>query len=177
MSLADPAVSQPKRLVTMGRVLGAHGVKGAIMVASFCDPPRRLLQYPSWWLRGADAPRCVRLLRGQESTKGLIVEIDGVVDRDVANALRGTEIAIDRDLLPPLRQGQYYWTDLEGLRVVNQEGVEFGRVDHLFDSGAHPVLVIRNGKRERLVPFVLDLHVLSVDIVGDLIRVDWDPDF
>ena len=98
-------------------------------------------------------------------------------DTVVVNALRGTEIAIDRDLLPPLGQGQYYWTDLEGLRVVNQDGVEFGRVDHLFDSGAHPVLVIRDGKRERLVPFVLDLHVLSVDIAGDLIRVDWDPDF
>ena len=79
----------------------------------------------------------------------------------------GTEIAIDRALLPPLRKGQYYWTDLEGLRVVNQDGVEFGRVDHLFDSGAHPILVIRNGERERLVPFVLDHHVLSVDIEGD----------
>lgn len=173
----DPAASPPKRLVTMGRVLGAHGVKGALMVASFCDPPRRLLDYPVWWLRRDGSVRAVRRVSGQDSTKGLIVEIEGVTDRDVATAMKGVEIAIDRDALPKLRPGQYYWTDLEGLRVVNQDAVDFGRVDHLFDSGAHPVLVVRDGERERLIPFVLDHHVLAVDLDAGLIRVDWDADF
>lgn len=161
----------------MGRVLGAHGVKGAVMVASYCEPPRRLLDFTTWWLRRGDEPRAVTLVRGQDSTKGLIVELDGVVDRDAANALKGTEIAIERALLPALRKGQYYWTDLEGLRVVNQDDVELGLVDHLFDNGAHPILVIRDGKRERMIPFVFDHHVVSVDLEGGLIRVDWDADF
>lgn len=161
----------------MGRVLGAHGVKGALMVASFCEPPRRLLDFTTWWLRRADEPRAVALLRGQDSTKGLIVELDGIVDRDQANALKGTEIAIERTLLPALRKGQYYWTDLEGLKVVNQDDVGFGMVDHLFDNGAHPILVVRDGERERMIPFVLDRHVLSVDLETGVIRVDWDADF
>jgi 16S rRNA processing protein RimM len=161
----------------MGRVLGAHGVKGALMVASYCDPPRRLLDFPTWWLHRGDEPRAVAMLRGQDSTKGLIVELDGITDRDVANAMKGTEIAIQRSLLPALRKGQYYWTDLEGLKVTNQDGIDLGVVDHLFDSGAHPILVVRDGERERMIPFVLDRHVLSVDLDAGLIRVDWDADF
>jgi 16S rRNA processing protein RimM len=161
----------------MGRVLGAHGVKGALMVASFCEPPRRLLDFSTWWLRRGDELRAVAMLRGQESTKGLIVELDGITDRDAANALKGTEIAIERTLLPALRKGQYYWTDLEGLRVVNQDELELGRVDHLFDNGAHPVLVVRDGERERMIPFVLDRHVVDVDLEGGVIRVEWDADF
>ena len=161
----------------MGRVLGAHGVKGALMVVSFCEPPRKLLDYRIWTLRRDDQSRDVILLRGQDSTKGLIVEIDGVTDRDVAAAMKGFEILIERSLLPALGKNQFYWTDLEGLRVINQDGVDFGRVDHLFDSGAHPILVIRDGDRERLVPFVLDHHVLSVSLEAGLIQVDWDADF
>jgi 16S rRNA processing protein RimM len=161
----------------MGRVLGAHGVKGALMVASFCEPPRRLLSYSTWWLVRGDESRAVAMLRGQDSTKGLIVELDGISDRDAANALKGTEIAIERSLLPALGKGQFYWTDLEGLRVVNQDDLELGRVDHLFDNGAHPILVVREGERERMIPFVLDRHVLGVDLEGGVIRVDWDSDF
>jgi len=169
--------SATKRLVTMGRLLGAHGVKGALMVASFCEPPRKLLDYPSWTLQRDGQRRVVTLLRGQDSTKGLIVEIEGITDRDVAAAMKGFEVLIERSLLPALGKNQYYWADLEGQRVINQDGVDFGRVDHLFDSGAHPVLVIRDGERERLVPFVLDRHVHSVDLEAGIIQVDWDADF
>ena len=172
-----PDAASAKRLVTMGRVLGAHGVKGALMVVSYCEPPARLLAYPNWTLQRAGESRSATLLRGQDSAKGLIVELEGVVDRDVAAAMRGFEIAIERALLPPVRKGQYYWTDLEGLRVINQDRVDFGCVDHLFDSGAHPILVVRNGDQERLIPFVLDRHVQSVDLDAGVIRVDWDADF
>ncbi len=177
MERIDPVAAPAQRLVTMGRVLGAHGVRGALMVASFCEPPRRLLDYSPWWMVRNGVPSTVRVVRGQDSTKGLIVEIEGLADRDQAAALKGAEIAIERAVLPQLRKGQYYWTDLEGLRVRNREGVDLGLVDHLFDNGAHPVLVIRDGERERLVPFVLDHHVDSVDLEQKLIVVDWDPDF
>jgi 16S rRNA processing protein RimM len=177
VSAREVAASVPERLVTMGRVLGAHGVRGALMVASFCEPAARLLKYPNWWLRRGDSLTAAVLLRGTDATKGLIVELDGIVDRDAAAALKGVEIAIDRSLLPPLRKGQYYWADLEQMRVINQDEVDFGRVDHLFDSGAHPILVVSDGQRERLIPFVLDHHVLSVDLDSGVIRVDWDADF
>ncbi|GMU42348.1 MAG: 16S rRNA processing protein RimM [Xanthomonadales bacterium] len=161
----------------MGRVQGAHGVRGALMVASFSDPPRRLLQYSPWWLLGGDAPQPLAVVRGQDSTKGLIVEVEGIADREAAAALRGREIAVERAALPPLRKGEYYWADLEGLAVRNRDGADFGRVDHLVDFGAHPILVVRDGARERMIPFVLERHVISVDLDVGVIKVDWDPDF
>ena len=133
MERIDPVAAPAQRLVTMGRVLGAHGVRGALMVASFCEPPRRLLDYSPWWMVRNGVPSTVRVVRGQDSTKGLIVEIEDLSDRDQAAALKGAEIAIERAALPKLRKGQYYWTDLEGLRVRNREGVDLGLVDHLFD--------------------------------------------
>ena len=147
------------------------------MVASFCEPPGRLLDFKTWWLRRDDGAQAVKLLRGSVSTKGLIADLEGISDRDTAAALKGVEIAVDRQLLPALRKQQYYWADLEGLQVLNQDGVDLGRVDHLFSNGAHPILVVRDGERERLIPFVMDHHVLSVDLDAGRIQVDWDADF
>ena len=111
----------------MGRILGAHGVKGALRIQSFSDPPEGLLDFSTWWLQQASAPaRIVRVLRGQGSTKGLIVELEGLADRDAAAALAGAEILVERVHMPRLPSGQYYWTDLEGLRVINQDGIDFG---------------------------------------------------
>lgn len=162
----------------MGRILGAHGVKGALRIQSFSDPPEGLLDFSTWWLQQASAPaRIVRVLRGQGSTKGLIVELEGLADRDAAAALAGAEILVERVHMPRLPSGQYYWTDLEGLRVINQDGIDFGVVDHLFDNGAHAVMLARSAERERLIPFVLGNFVKAVDLDQRLITVEWDADF
>ena len=87
MERIDPVAAPAQRLVTMGRVLGAHGVRGALMVASFCEPPRRLLDYSPWWMVRNGVPSTVRVVRGQDSTKGLIVEIEGLTPEQNARVL------------------------------------------------------------------------------------------
>jgi 16S rRNA processing protein RimM len=94
----------------------------------------------------------------------------------MAEALRGTEILVPREALPPPAPGEYYWVDLEGLRVVNVDGTDFGTVSHLFSTGANDVLVAR-GDRERLIPFVDPDYVRSVDFEAGVVTVDWDPEF
>ena len=79
-----------------------------------------------------------------------------------ATALRGTEILVPREALPPPAPGEYYWVDLEGLRVVTVEGVTLGEVSHLLSTGANDVMVVR-GERERMLPFVQPDYVKSVD--------------
>ena len=79
--------------------------------------------------------------------------------------------------LPKSKRGEYYWADLEGLEVVTVEGVALGRVSHLIATGANDVLVVKDGKRERLIPFVLDDYVKKVDFDTDRITVAWDPEF
>ena len=92
--------------------------------------------------------------------------------------LLGAEIRILRSALPKAKRGEYYWTDLEGLAVRNTEGVEFGRVSHLFATGANDVLVARAGDgRERLIPFVTGQVVREVDLDAGSILVEWDAEF
>ena len=106
----------------------------------------------------------------------LVATIPGVEDRDAADALRGAELFVPRAALPPPAAGEYYWVDLEGLRVVNTQGADFGVVSHLFSTGANDVLVAR-GDRERMIPFVTPDYVVSVDFEAGLVTVDWDPEF
>jgi 16S rRNA processing protein RimM len=112
----------------------------------------------------------------REGAKGLIATLPGIEDRDAADALRGVEILVPRSALPPPAPGEYYWVDLEGLRVANREGADFGVVSHLFDNGANAVLVAR-GERERMIPFKIPEYVVAVDLDAGTITVDWDADF
>ena len=99
-----------------------------------------------------------------------------VADRDAAEALRGSEVFAPRSALPPPEPGEYYWVDLEGLRVVNLDGADFGVVSHLFSTGANDVLVA-HGERDRMIPFLEPAYVKSVDFDAGVVTVDWDADF
>ena len=68
----------------------------------------------------------------------------------------GADIGIHRTQLPALKRGEYYWADLEGLRVVCLDGTELGTVSYLLETGANDVLVLQ-GDRERLIPYVADV--------------------
>ncbi|MBZ0088168.1 MAG: ribosome maturation factor RimM [Thermomonas sp.] len=166
-----------QRLITVGRLHGAFGVRGEVKLESFTDPAPAIARYQPWILRDArgDA-RSVAGVRVRVGGKGLVATVPGVADRDGAEALRGFEVLVPRSALPPPSPGEYYWVDLEGLRVVNLEGVAFGTVSHLFDTGANLVLVVI-GERERMIPFVQPEYVHEVDFDAGTIRVDWDADF
>jgi 16S rRNA processing protein RimM len=108
--------------------------------------------------------------------KGIIARFEGCDDRDTAVLMGGMEIGIRRDQLPEPEEGEYYWADLQGLEVKTLDDVSLGRVDHLMETGANDVMVVK-GQRERLIPYVLGHIVHDVDIDGGVIRVDWDPEF
>ena len=161
------------RWVTLGHVSGLHGVRGWVKVFSHTRPPEAIFSYQPWRL--GPERREVRLADCHRQGKILLAQIEGVDDRDEAAALVDLEISVAREALPAPEKGEYYWADLEGLEVRNQEGIVLGRVDHLIETGAHDVLVIE-GERERLVPFVQGRFVKQVDLAGGVIVVDWDPE-
>ena len=170
-------MSNNERRILLGRIVGAFGIRGQIKIESWTEPRDAIFRYQPWILRDVQGnEREFQGARGKESGKHLVATFPDVTDRDVVEAMRGTDIYVLRSALPPPGPEEFYWVDLEGLRVVNIEGVDFGTVSHLFSTGANDVLSVR-GDRERMVPFVEPDFVKSIDFDGGLITVDWDPDF
>jgi len=161
--------------VILGRISGLFGVKGWVKVYSYTEPREAVLDYDRWLLSGKNGWQEATVAEGQRHGKTVIVRIAGYDDRDQAVGLFGTEIGVPRDELPEADSDHYYWSDLEGLSVVHRDGTELGKVDHLLETGANDVMVVK-GETERLVPFVMDKVVLGVDLAKGEIRVDWEWD-
>ncbi|MGH8124708.1 MAG: ribosome maturation factor RimM [Rhodanobacteraceae bacterium] len=167
-----------ERHVLLGRIVGVHGVRGAVKLESFTEPRTAIFDYTPWLLeRDTGEFETIAEVHGHAQGKGIVAVLAGIGDRDAAAALIGARIWISREALPEPKTGEFYQTDLEGLQVVNEAGEDLGRVSHLFDNGAHAVLVTRDAAgRERLIPYVVDVYVKSVDLVAGCITVDWNKD-
>lgn len=166
------------RRILLGRVLGAFGLRGEVKLESWTEPRNAIFRYQPWTLRDLQGrEREYQGASGRDSGKYLIGHFPDVVDRDLAEAMRGTEIYVARSALPPASPDEYYWADLEGLRVVNLQGIAFGTVSHLFSTGANDVLVARDDARERMIPFVRPQYITAIDLEAGLVTVDWDPEF
>ncbi|MBM7059934.1 ribosome maturation factor RimM [Pseudomonas sp. UL073] len=168
-------------LIVIGKIGSVHGVRGEVKVYSFTDPIDNLLDYPHWTLRRDGEVRTVELVRGRLQGKVLVAKLKGLDDREEARAFGGFEICIARALLPQLAEGEYYWYQLEGLKVIDPLGQLLGRIDHLLETGSNDVMVVKPcvgslDDRERLLPYT-DQCVLQIDLAAGEMRVEWDADF
>lgn len=164
--------------VLMGQISGLFGVKGWVKVFSFTRPRETILEYDPWLIRLNGEWQSVHPLDSNAGGKSITVRLDGIDNRDQAQPLVGSDIAILPTQLPPPKDGEYYWAQLIGLNVINQQGVQLGVVDHLIETGANDVLVVvdKQVSQERLLPYIPDV-VKQVDLTTGILSVDWDPDF
>ena len=162
--------------VILGRVSGLFGLQGWVRVFSHTDPREGIARYHPVFLQRQGQWQPFEIEAGRAHGAGVVLKFVGCNDRDQATALIQSDIAVRRAQLPPLEPGEYYWSDLEGLRVITLEGIELGTVDYLFATGANDVLVVK-GQRERLLPFVKGQVVAEINLEQRLLQVDWDPDF
>lgn len=168
--------------IRLGSITGGHGIKGWIKIFSDTDPKEAIFGYSPWTLRRRGDEKRVTPDQTQVHGKRLIAHIEGVDSRSLADEMAGYEIFIERDALPELETDDYYWHQLTGLKVVNTVGENFGEVDHLLETGANDVLVVRPtaesvDDQERLIPFVVGRVVASVDLDVGEILVDWAADY
>ncbi|WP_051460190.1 ribosome maturation factor RimM [Pseudogulbenkiania sp. MAI-1] len=162
-------------LVLMGYVRGAFGVRGWVKIHADTEFADSLFEYPVWWLGRDGQWSSYRFEEGAVQPKALVAKLAGVDSREAAEAMRGMQIAIPRSEFPDTAEDEYYWSDLIGLDVVNKDGQRFGQVAELMETGANEVLVVREGKREWLIPFV-GQFVLDVSLADKRITVDWNLD-
>lgn len=168
-------------IVVVGRVRGPYGIQGWLHVAAFTDPVDNLAGYRPWLLadeRQQNRWREAVVEELRPHKQGFVVRFQGIEDRTAAESLKGALIGVPEAALPAAGTGEYYWRDLVGARVIDQRGVELGRVTGLLETGAHDVLVIDPGdgaSDELLIPFH-SRYVLAVNPGAQEIRVDWDID-
>jgi 16S rRNA processing protein RimM len=163
-------------LVIVGEIADAFSVKGWVKIHSHTEPPRNILSYAPWLLAGKDGTKECKVIAGRLHGSFVIAQLEGLDDRDQALKLRTSKIMVPKDRFPPAEQGHYYWADLEGLRVVNLADVDLGIVAEMMATGANDVMITQ-GERERLIPFVMGTFVKEIKLAEGFILVDWDADF
>ena len=189
--------------VVVGLVSGLHGVQGALKIKSFCEPAEGIFNYRPWTLARPGIAASGELIDNRasksstlaerhtltecQSMVGVPIKIRGsgtslaarfaeIEDRDKAGLWLGSLITVPRSCLPKLGSGDYYWRDLVGLNVENLQGVALGVVAEMIATGSNDVMVV-NGDRQRLLPYIPGQFVMNVDLALGKIIVDWDPEF
>lgn len=168
-------------MVIMGRVVAPYGILGWLKIQPGTETLDSLFDYPDWWLGRGDQWRKYEVEAAKIHGNTLLVKLQGVSDRDAANAFKGKQVSVPREQLPEPEENEYYWSDLIGLEVTNTQQQVLGLITELFETGANDVMVVKQQldgqeRRERLIPFI-DQVVLEVDTAGKTMLVDWDAEF
>ena len=156
------AAAEEAETVCLGRIVGAHGVRGIVRIKSHTANPDDLTAYGAL-SDEAGTRRLTVTVTGH--VKGLVLaRVEGIEDRDAAETLRGTDLYVPRAALPPTEDEEYYHVDLLGLRAESEDGTALGRVSAVHDHGAGPIVEIQppDGP-STLVPFTRE-HVPAIDI-------------
>ena len=153
-------------MIEYGRVADPYGVRGWLRVV--VDDPELLAAAPVWWIGGE--ARTVKESRVHSGT--LLALLEGIENPEQARTLKGKAVSIPR---PEAGEGRYYWSDLVGLEVVNEQGVVLGVVKQMSSNGAHDVMEVK-GERTRLLPFV-PVYVKKIDLQSRRIDVEWGADW
>lgn len=195
MSAALVASALPADAVELGRVQDAWGIKGWVRIQPHSADTDALFASQDWYLqppearfaRGFSAFKgcvAVRVAELKAHADGLVARLEGVDDRNLAESLKGCRISLPRSAFPEPEEGEYYWVDLIGLRVVNREGEDLGVVRDLVSTGPTSVLVLEyletvGGEEraaERMIPFVA-AYIDDVDRAAGRITADWQKDY
>jgi len=195
MSTALVPSALPADAVELGRIQDAWGIKGWVRIQPHSADTDALFASQDWFLQPPEArfargfsafSGCVavRVAELKAHADGLVARLEGVADRNGAEALKGCRISLPRSAFPETPEGEYYWVDLIGLEVFNREGVNLGVVRDLMATGPTSVLVLEypvvedgvEKTAERMIPFV-SAYIDEVDRQARRIVADWQPDY
>jgi len=166
--------SQPT--IVIGKFAKPYGVKGRISVYSFTEPKENLFNYsPLSIKRKGHSVETLSIEAFRPHGNHFVVKLTKSHNRDDASLYTNGEIIINTSQLPSLKEGEYYWKDLEGLSVFNKEGEKLGFVAHLLETGANDVLIVK-GTKTHHIPYHPH-YIQSIDIKNKKMIVDWDVNF
>ncbi len=160
----------------MGRLLAPNGVRGWVNARSFASSSDSFSQFTSLLVHIDSVWKTMELENVRATEKNLVLKFVGCCDRDQAALLGGADVGIERDQLPKLADGEFYWHTLVGFAVTNLAGESLGFIDYLFESGAQPVIVVKSEDESRLLPWI-DHVIKEIDSTNRTLTVDWGLDY
>ena len=172
MSLT-PQENDKKLLI--GKINGFFGLQGWVKVFSYTNPRTNILNYSPWSIKVDGNFQSIDITSGREQSKTIVAHIKGIDNREDSQKFIGQDIYINKEQLPELTQGEYYWHELIGFDVINKDEERLGTVDYFVETGANDVLVVK-GKKEYWIPYI-EPFLVSIDSKNNKILVDWDKDF
>ncbi|MEO1543722.1 MAG: ribosome maturation factor RimM [Pseudomonadota bacterium] len=169
-----------ERMVVLGYIAAAHGIRGEVVIKSFTGQPADIASYGPVTAHNkvSGLNRSISIKTCRETSKGLVARVDGINDRNDAEAMKGCELWVSRAALPKPAEGEFYHEDLIGMTAVDASGNAFGRVIAVENYGAGDLLDIevtgQNGSE--LIPFT-HAHVPDVHLTDHVVVVNWPLEF
>ena len=156
--------------ILLGRIAGAHGIRGEVIIHAFTEAPESIAGYGP--LSDAAGARTFTIETARATPKGVVARLKGLSDRTAAEALKGVDLYVERSRLPPATEGEYYHADLIGLAAVDPDGNRIGEIVAVQNYGAGDLLEIRVAGRSQteLIPFT-DANVPEVDLAAKRVTV------
>ena len=164
--------------VVVGRLGRAFGVKGWQHLQSFTSPSDNLLSYEPWFLRRQNSDRWQHIedYEIQNHNDGYLVRLAGVDQREAAQQSSGSLLGVPAAILADTTDDEFYWHQLIGCAVVNEQQQHLGQVSGLLETGAHDVLQIAQSGQPLLVPFT-DPYIIDVNVSEQRIVVMWPSEW
>ena len=157
-----------RRLVIVGRVLAARGLRGEVRVEVITDSPSRFSTGGILYLKG----RPQRIQRSSSLPKGTVVlKLEGINSRSEAESLRDSFLMVPEDMVPPLPEGEYYHFQIIDMQVYTQEREYLGQITQILSTGSNDVYVVSHDGQELLIP-ALDEVIKEVDVERGMMTVE-----
>ena len=164
-----------KKLILLGHIAGAHGIRGEVLVKTYTGAPQDIAAYGPLTDDAGNKPLKLKVVR--VTPKGVIARVAGVADRNAAELLKGTALHVPRAAMGDAAEGEYFYSDLIGLAAVAPDGTAIGTIKAVENFGAGDLLEIAHagsGKTE-FIAFT-DANVPEVDIAAGRVVIVMPPD-
>jgi len=164
-------MSRKNEPVLLGKIVATHGIKGQLRVAVYSGEFETMLSLASLMLRGPDGMlKRFQVAASALHGKKLILSLEEYDNINQVLPLVGHEVYVAREQMPALSEGEFYWSDLLGLRVETDQGEILGELVDIIATGSNDVYVVKDGKREYLIPALADI-VIDVNLDDGIMKV------
>lgn len=178
---ANKQIPKMEHLIHIATLKKPYGIKGWLWVFSHTDNHADIFAMSPWWLKTAAGLKPLTPTQWRQQGQGLVASFKEIGDRNVAETMNGATVWVEKSNLPALGEDEYYWSDLLGLTVINEQNETLGVIKELFETGAHEIVSVKPTKdsiddEARLIPWHKDV-VLHIDLLQQTMLVAWQRDY